>query len=54
MESLNKNNVLIKRQNHDRKVNCFKRRVEKEKQAGAELGQAQLKLGLGFTSTNLH
>ena len=24
------------------------------KQAGAELGQAQLKLGLGFTSTNLH
>ena len=23
----------------------------KEKQAGAELGQAQLKLGLGFTST---
>ena len=26
----------------------------KKKQAGAELGQAQLKLGLGFTSTNLH
>ena len=24
------------------------------KQAGAELGQAQLKLGLGFTSTNFH
>ena len=24
------------------------------KQAGAELGQAQLKLGLDFTSTNLH
>ena len=24
-----------------------------KKQAGAELGQAQLKLGLGFTSTNL-
>ena len=24
------------------------------KQAGAELGQAQLKLDLGFTSTNLH
>ena len=24
-----------------------------QKQAGAELGQAQLKLGLGFTSTNL-
>ena len=24
------------------------------KQAGAELGQAQLKLGLGFTPTNLH
>ena len=23
-------------------------------QAGAELGQAQLKLGLDFTSTNLH
>ena len=23
-------------------------------QAGAELGQAQLKLGLGFTSTDLH
>ena len=23
-------------------------------QAGAELGQAQLKLGLGFTSINLH
>ena len=27
---------------------------KKFKQAGAELGQAQLKLGLGFTSTNLH
>ena len=24
------------------------------RQAGAELGQAQLKLELGFTSTNLH
>ena len=24
------------------------------KHAGAELGQAQLKLGLGFTSTNFH
>ena len=24
------------------------------KQAGTELGQAQLKLELGFTSTNLH
>ena len=28
--------------------------VKENKQAGAELGQAQLKLGLGFTSTNLH
>ena len=27
---------------------------KKRKQAGAELGQAQLKLGLGFTSTDLH
>ena len=27
---------------------------EKIEQAGAELGQAQLKLELGFTSTNLH
>ena len=27
---------------------------QKAKQAGAELGQAQLKLGLDFTSTNLH
>ena len=26
----------------------------KDEQAGAELGQAQLKLELGFTSTNLH
>ena len=28
--------------------------VEKFKQAGAELGQAQLKRGLGFASINLH
>ena len=28
--------------------------INNNKQAGAELGQAQLKLGLGFTSTNLH
>ena len=27
---------------------------KKLKQAGTELGQAQLKLGLGFTPTNLH
>ena len=27
---------------------------ENWKQAGAELGQAQLKLGLGFTSIKLH
>ena len=26
----------------------------RNKQAGSELGQAQLKLGLDFTSTNLH
>ena len=29
-------------------------RQEKAEQAGAELGQAQLKLELGFTSINLH
>ena len=28
--------------------------VNRKKQAGAELGQAQLKLELGFTSSNLH
>ena len=28
--------------------------VTNVEQARAELGQAQLKLGLGFTSTNLH
>ena len=30
------------------------RKGDKGEQAGAELGQAQLKLELGFTSTNLH
>ena len=38
--------------------NCGKNAGEKMPrwniQAGAELGQAQLKLGLDFTSTNLH
>ena len=28
--------------------------IDKHKQAGSELGQAQLKLGLGFTSVKLH
>ena len=32
----------------------FYRLTKSQEQAGAELGQAQLKLGLGFTSTNLH
>ena len=32
----------------------FHLKKKKEKQAGAELGQAQLKLGLGFTLTNSH
>ena len=34
------------------KENRNKRAKQKKKQAGAELGQAQLKLELGFTSTN--
>ena len=31
---------------------CFETKRKVDKQAGAELGQAKLKLGLGFTSTN--
>ena len=30
---------------------CFETKRKVDKQAGAELGQAKLKLGLGFTST---
>ena len=32
----------------------IKKKKSIKKQAGAELGQAQLKLELGFTSTSLH
>ena len=32
----------------------FYRLTKSQEQAAAELGQAQLKLGLGFTSTNFH
>ena len=37
------------------KIRTFKlQSIKKQGQAGAELGQAQLKLGLGFTSINLN
>ena len=32
----------------------IKENRKNKKQAGAELGQAQLKLGLGFTAVKLH
>ena len=36
------------------KGNKNQKTKDNTKQPGAELGQVQLKLGLGFTSTNLH
>ena len=36
-----------------RKVDNGEKKKRKRKQAGAELGQAQLKLELGFTSTKI-
>ena len=37
-----------------RKVDYGEKRGKGKKQAGTELGQAQLKLELGFTSTKLY